>query len=167
MKITLKTTAHNTTPQEQYEKFLGEWVELQEAIENLIRIKNHTPLPAQYTLTGEGDTSYDSDDIIEAEFDVVDEAFDCCKSLQKWLDTGKVYEIIKTDKASSEYFDDFERNLQHFQDGKKPQDAINTINSLLHYGYKFCTENGLDFEECLRNNDEKNERRNYHTEGIK
>ncbi len=158
MKITLKTTAHNTTPKEQYEKFLGELVELQEAIKAYfweLNIINNG-------LDTEHLRSYDKEAL-----DVVDEAFDCCKSLQKWLDTGKVYEIIKTDKASSEYFDDFERNLQHFQDGKKPQDAINTINSLLHYGYKFCTEHGLDFEECLRNNDKKNERRNYHTEGIK
>ena len=139
MKIILKTTKHDTTQDEQFTKVIEELEEFMDAI------YNHS--------------YYDYNGTINY---VIDEGIDVAKSLEKWTKSKRIYNIYTLTKTSSQYFDDFERDLQVWQNDKKENSAEIAIDKLLKYLIKFCEENKLDFIEELAKNDKKNEDRNYH-----
>ena len=152
MKITLKTTNHDTTQDEQWEKVIEELTEFMDAIDNKKEFYNYNS----------GRLSGRSHYIRKLNIDIIDEGIDVAKVLQKWAKSNKVYDISHLNKTSSQYFDDFERDLQVWQNDKKENSAEIAIDKLLKYLIKFCQENNLDFIEELAKNDKKNEDRNYH-----
>ena len=139
MKITLKTTKHDTTQADQLEKINEELEEFSDELYNC-------------TMFG----------ILAYKYNIINEGIDIAKALQKWAKSNKVYDVSHLNKTSSQYFDDFERDLQVWQNDKKENSAEIAIYKLLKYLVKFCEENNLDFMEELAKNDKKNEDRNYH-----
>ncbi len=93
---------------------------------------------------------------------IIDEAIDTAKAMQKYANSNLAYDISYLTKTSSEYFDDFEHDLQLFQEAKTANYAELAITTLLKYLFKFCEENNIDLVEELKKNDEKNEVRGYH-----
>ena len=139
MKIKLITTKHDTTPEEQYKKFLEELIEFQEAMENYQVAIN-----------------------IETALEVVKEGLDVAKSLQKWWGQPYEYTLSNFEGTSSYYFCFFVDFLFAFQETiecKRNTSPLPVLNSLLYYLVTFSQENNLNFKQILNEHDERLEKR--------
>jgi hypothetical protein len=151
VKIKIVTTKHNTTPEEQWQKFLDELKEFYEARDNYFGKVVLTETVPQLTR------------------DIVEEGLDCVKSARKYSDLvcceqgknrGFIYDFMFNYRATSTSFDLMEEKLQQFQNNKKSYiraDAF--IQCMINYLYSFCKDNNLNFQQILKEHDEKLEKR--------
>jgi hypothetical protein len=147
--IKIVTTKHNTTPEEQWQKFLDELKEFYEARDNYFGKVVLTERVPQLTR------------------DIVEEGLDVCKSLYKYL---LLNELFETNKGlfsignqrldTSQLFNDLESGLNSFKEDKTDNYlGLLFMQDLLSYIVKFSQENNLDFEQILEEHDEKLEKR--------
>lgn len=139
MKITIITTKHNTTKEEQWEKCLEELIEFSQELckHNSIRynkrFQNAEP--------------------------VVNEGIDVIKSLSKWGGMLHEYNIFALAGTTSFYCCLYEKALKRLREHPDRFVAKAVVYYLLVYLVKFSQENNLDFEQMLKEHDERLKKR--------
>lgn len=157
MKIRLKLAdAIRTTQDEQWDKFQDELGEFNVALNEYYSVINaiNNGLSTEI-LTYNREV-----------FNIVDEGFDVCKSLAKFIKIKKPIRL-NIEQIESESVEvlhaNYNDSLGDFSIREKSHNYGRlVIHDMLCFLYKFCKDNNLDFKEQLELNDKKNDDRGYH-----